>query len=214
MSESILWTPEEGYFLLPYHLKRLADSAAYFSYSADIDAIRERLNSFVRTLPKTAHKVRLLVAKDGTITLQSESLAETLGDAGAQPLHCCLAPAPIDPSNPFLYHKTTNRQVYDRALVASPGYADCILWNEKGEITESSIANIVVEVDGELYTPPVQCGLLPGTYRAYLLEQGKIKERVIRIDDLATSPHIYLTSSVRKQREVVVDSFDVARASV
>jgi para-aminobenzoate synthetase/4-amino-4-deoxychorismate lyase len=207
--ESMLWTPEEGYFLLPYHLARLADSAAYFSYAADMEAIRNELASFASTLPKTAHKVRLLVAKDGDITLQSESLDAAV----AHPQRCCLVPAPVDSSNPFLYHKTTNRQVYDQVLGSCPGYADCILWNEKGEVTESCIANVVVEMDGELCTPPVQCGLLPGTYRAYLLEQGRVKERVIRIDDLTASPHIYLISSVRKQREVVVDSFDAAKAS-
>ena len=203
--ETILWTPEQGYFLLPYHLKRLADSAAYFSYAADMDAIRNKLDSLARTLPKTAHKVRLLVAKDGGITLQSEALAEALGDAAAVSQRCCLTSAPIDSSNPFLYHKTTNRLVYEQALATVPGYADVILWNEKGEITESCIANILVELDGELYTPPIQCGLLPGTYRAYLLEQGKIRERVISTEDLARSPHVYLVNSVRKGREVVVD---------
>jgi para-aminobenzoate synthetase/4-amino-4-deoxychorismate lyase len=199
--ESILWTPEEGYFLLPYHLARLQDSAGYFSFSADMDAIRNTLDSFAHTLPKTAHKVRLLVARDGGITVQSE----ILGNAAAQPQRCCLAPEPVDSANPFLYHKTTNRQVYEQALGSCPGYADVILWNEKGEVTESCIANIVVELEGALYTPPVQCGLLAGTYRAYLLEQGKVKKRVIRIDDLAQSPHIYLISSVRKEREVIVD---------
>jgi len=208
--ETILWTLEQEYFLLPYHLSRLADSAVYFSFSVDIDAIRERLDSLAHTLPKTAHKVRLLVAKEGGITLQSEALS----DAVAQPLHVCLAPAPIDSANPFLYHKTTNRLVYDQALAACPGYTDVILWNAKGEITESCIANIVVELEGELYTPPIPCGLLPGTYRAYLLEQGKVKERVITREDLITSPHIYLVNSVRKEREVVVDSFDGAKASV
>ena len=203
--ETILWTPEQGYFLLPYHLARLADSAAYFSYAADMDAIRNKLDSLARTLPKTAHKVRLLVARDGGITLQSEALAEALGDAAAVSQRCCLAPAPIDSSNPSLYHKTTNREVYDQALAASPGHNDVILWNEKGEITESCIANILVELDGELYTPPIRCGLLPGTYRAYLLEQGKVRERVISTEDLTRSPHIYLVSSVRKERKVVVD---------
>jgi para-aminobenzoate synthetase/4-amino-4-deoxychorismate lyase len=72
-------------------------------------------------------------------------------------------------------------------------------------VTESCIANIVVELEGELYTPPIRCGLLPGTYRAYLLEQGKVKERVLAVEDLAQSPHVYLISSVRKQREVIVD---------
>ena len=212
--ESILWTPEEGYFLLPYHLARLADSAAYFSFSADMDAIRNKLDFFASTLPNTAYKVRLLVARDGGITLQSERLAESLGDAAVHPQRCFLAPEPVDSSNPFLYHKTTNRQVYEQILGSCPGYEDCVLWNERGEVTESCIANVVVELDDELYTPPVHCGLLPGTYRAYLLEQRKVKERVIRLDDLAKSPHIYLISSVRKEREVVVDSFDATEASV
>ena len=203
--ESILWTPEEGYFLLPYHLARLQDSGAYFSFTIDMDAIRERLDSFACILSNSAHKVRLLVARDGGITVQSEAL----GDAVAQPQCCCLAREPVDPTNPFLYHKTTNRQVYEQALASCPGYADCILWNERGEVTESCIANVVVELDGELYTPPVQCGLLPGTYRLYLLDQGKVKERMIRIDDLAKSPHVYLISSVRKEREIIVDIEDI-----
>jgi len=208
--ESILWTPEQGYFLLPYHLARLLASAVYFSFSADRDAICTKLDSLAHTLPKAAYKIRLLLAKDGGITLQ----AEALGDGAIDPLHVCLASAPIDSANPFLYHKTTNRRVYEQALAACPGYTDVILWNEKGEVTESCIANIVVELDGELHTPPIPCGLLPGTYRAYLLEQGKVRERVIRKEDLVTSPHIYLVNSVRMEREVVVDSFDAAKASM
>jgi len=186
------------------------DSAAYFSFSANRDAISTKLVSLAHTLPKTVHKVRLLLAKDGGITLQ----AEALGEAAALPLHVCLAPTPIDSANPFLYHKTTNRVVYEQALSACPGYADVLLWNEKGEVTESSIANIVVELDSGLYTPPIPCGLLPGTYRAYLLEQGKVRERVIRKEDLARSAHIYLVNSVRKEREVVVDLERVEENSV
>jgi para-aminobenzoate synthetase/4-amino-4-deoxychorismate lyase len=200
--ETILWTPEDQYFLLPYHLARLRDSAAYFSFSADVDAIRNELNSLAQTLPKTAHKIRLLVAKDGGITLQSQALEDP---PASHPLQICLARSPVDSGNPFLYHKTTNRGVYEQALAACPGYTDVILWNEKGEVTESSIANIVVELDGELYTPPIQCGLLPGTYRAYLVEQGKVRERIIRKEYLAKSPRIYLVNSVRREWEVFVD---------
>jgi para-aminobenzoate synthetase/4-amino-4-deoxychorismate lyase len=206
--ETILWTPEEGYFLLPYHQARLLDSAAYFSFSVEIDTIRDKLDALALTLPKTAHKIRLLVAKDGSITLESEALATA---PAAGPLPVSLAPFPVDAENPFLFHKTTNRQAYEQAMAACPGFADVILWNEKGEVTESCIANIVVELDGELYTPPIRCGLLPGTYRAYLLEQGKVREKLIRKEDLVKSPHIYLVNSVRKEREVVVDCEKVNR---
>ncbi|HUV51437.1 MAG TPA: aminodeoxychorismate synthase component I [Anaerolineae bacterium] len=200
--ETILWTPENGYYLLQYHLARLKDSAVYFSFSADIDAIRDKLLSLTHTFPHTAHKIRLLVTKEGGITCKPEVLRHSI-PAHIQRVR--LAKSPIDSSNLFLYHKTTNRCVYDQALAACPGYDDVILWNEKSEVTESCIANIVVELDGELYTPPVRCGLLAGTFRAWLIKQNKVKEKVISLKDLARSLHVYLVNSVRKDQEVLID---------
>jgi para-aminobenzoate synthetase/4-amino-4-deoxychorismate lyase len=95
--------------------------------------------------------------------------------------------------------------VYDQALASCPGYDDVILWNEKGEVAESCIANIVVELDGKLYTPPVQCGLLAGTFRAWLIKQNKVREKVIKLKDFARSSRIYLVNSVRRDQEVLVD---------
>lgn len=200
--ETILWTPENGYYLLQQHLARLKDSAIYFSFSADIDSIRDKLFSLASAFPHTAHKVRLLVAKNGHITCKPEVLRHSIA---AHIQRVCLAQSPIDSSNLFLYHKTTNRRVYNQALAACPGYDDVILWNEKGEVTESCIANVVVEIDGELCTPPVQCGLLAGTFRAGLIKQNKVREKVISLKDFAKSSHIYLVNSVRKNQEVLID---------
>ncbi|MDO9567284.1 MAG: aminodeoxychorismate synthase component I [Candidatus Desulfaltia sp.] len=200
--ETILWTPEDGYYLLQEHLARLMDSAVYFSFSADIDAIRDKLFSLALAFPHAAHKVRLLVAKDGAITCKPEALQHSIA---AHIRRVCLAKSPVDSSNLFLYHKTTNRCVYDQALAACPGYDDVILWNEKGEVTESCIANIVVKLDGELYTPPVRCGLLPGTFRACLIKQNKVMEKVIRVKDIARASNVYLVNSVRKNQEIIVD---------
>jgi branched-subunit amino acid aminotransferase/4-amino-4-deoxychorismate lyase len=80
-----------------------------------------------------------------------------------------------------------------------------LLWNERGEITETCIANVVVQLDGELITPPVKCGLLAGTFRAWLLDQKQVREAVITVEDLRRSEHIYLINSVRKWREAFLD---------
>ena len=85
-----------------------------------------------------------------------------------------------------------------------PGYDDVILWNEKGEVTESCIANIVVDIKGKLYTPPVKSGLLAGTYRAWMLEKNLVKEKVLMNEDVLKSQHVYLVNSVKKQKEVIV----------
>ncbi len=111
--------------------------------------------------------------------------------------HVALATEAIDSSNRFLFHKTTNR----------PDGCDIIFWNERGEITESTIANVVVPIDGELRTPPIESGLLAGTFRNHLLAEGKIKERVITIEELKNSREFFLINSVRKWMKAHLTGF-------
>ncbi|HEY9698965.1 MAG TPA: aminodeoxychorismate synthase component I [Trichocoleus sp.] len=190
--ETLLWTPTEGYFLLDYHLARLQNSAAYFSYSIDLEAIRQALISFPIHLT-APHRIRLLISQQGKIVIEQQPWIQTV-----QTVRLALAKIPIDSTNPFLYHKTTHRSIYEQMKQTCPDAEDVLLWNERGEITESCIANVVIEQNGELFTPPIESGLLAGTYRAYLLEQRKIQEKVISLTDLLSCTQIYLINSVRK----------------
>lgn len=199
--ETLLWTPDEGYFLLDRHVKRLMDSAAYFSFAVDAANVRNHLASLVPLFSGGRRRVRMTVASDGRITCLHRP-AEP--HPTPRPYRVCIAPPPVDSSNPFLYHKTTNRSVYSEALAACPGYDDVLLCNERGEITESCIGNVVVARDGERLTPPVECGLLPGTYRAFLIERGALTERIICTEDLTAGTRIYLINSVREMWEATL----------
>ncbi|MCY7285103.1 MAG: aminotransferase class IV, partial [Cyanobacteria bacterium CAN_BIN43] len=86
------------------------------------------------------------------------------------------------------------------------GYDDVILWNENGELTEFCTGNLVVELDGKWYTPPVACGLLAGTFRAWLLNQNIVQERIIRVKELANCSRVFLVNSVRQKQEAIVCS--------
>lgn len=201
--ETLLWTPDDGYALLEKHLARLEASAEYFDYASDLAAVRQRLQDLARGLPLTPHKTRLLIAQNGTITLEAEPI--TL-PSDEPPRQVALARVPVDRADPFLYHKTTHRRTYVEALAARPGADDVILFNADGEITESTRANVAAEIAGVLCTPPVSCGLLPGTCRAHLLETGAIKERVITIAELLNSPRVFLVNSVRGMIPITVSS--------
>jgi len=96
------------------------------------------------------------------------------------------------------------RAVYERAREETAGYDEALLFNERGELTEACIANLVVELDGSLFTPPASCGLLPGTYRKWLLRNGKIRERVIYPADLRLCSRIFLANSLRGLWEIQV----------
>jgi para-aminobenzoate synthetase/4-amino-4-deoxychorismate lyase len=194
--ESLLWEPLKGYWLLDRHLQRLRDSATYFQFVLNTEAVRVRLADFAQTLPPAPHKVRLLVERHGGIDCEAAPLT-----AGAlTPVRLQLAPGPVQSNDIHLYHKTTQRTTYAAARAARPDADDVVLWNERGEITETCTANIGVRLDGEWFTPPVASGLLAGTYRAELLEAGVLRERVIPCHWLSQAEQIAVINSVRGWR--------------
>src|SRR5215217_6637640 len=180
--ESILLEDGE-YFLLEDHVARLNESAEYFGFiGTRINADLERIAA---ENPTGSRKVKVTLWKDGRTEIQVTPLGEV------KPVE--LAREPVDSSDRFLYHKTTRR----------PGADGLVFWNERGEITESSIATVVVPIDGELCTPPIECGLLPGVFRKHLLAEGKIKERVITIDQFQNANEFFLINSIRKWIRVI-----------
>ena len=198
--ETLLWTPEKDYFLLDLHLKRLITSAQYFAFPIDQSTVQNYLKAIAPTFPPQPQKVRLLLSPQGTLIHESAPLAHQT----QAPLRVCLASSPVNSTNVFLYHKTSDRQIYTQAQQQCPGYDDVILWNENGELTEFCSGNLVIELDGQWYTPPIECGLLAGTFRAWLLEQGIIQERIIQIKELVKCSRVFLVNSVRQKQEAIV----------
>ena len=189
--ETIRWTPEEGYFLLENHLKRLQDTATYFQFTTDCIKIRAFLEELARGLTHPT-RVRILIASDGTITS-----SQTLLHYASKTLRVALKENSVHSSNRFLFHKTTNRTSFEQAMAYFPGCDDVILVNEKGQITEMTIGNIVVELHGKLITPQLHCGLLPGVFRAELLEKNRITEEIVTPAMLEQCSRIYRINSVR-----------------
>ena len=144
------------------------------------------------------HKVRLLVARDGRIACQAEPI---LAGEFPDPVRLELAAGPVDAADPFLYHKTTHRAVYAAAQAGCRAGDDVLLYNQLGEVTETSLGNIVVRCGKDLWTPPVSCGLLAGTYRGRLLAEGKIRERVVPLGMLPECDELFFINSVRLWRK-------------
>jgi len=197
--ESILLEGGE-LFLLTRHLERLKASAKYFNFHLPEEQIICELNRAVAKCSKERWKIRLFLSKDGEIEVE----AIQLRSARDLPLRVALAGQPVDSNDKFLFHKTTNRQIYDQAIAQRPDCDDVILWNERGEVTESSVANVVLQAGGELFTPQQNSGLLAGTFRDQLLEEGKLRERVIHKEELPQGSTFFLINSVQKWMQAVL----------
>ena len=194
--ETMRWTPGKGYFILSEHLNRLLASADYFTIDCSPEDIKNYLLTLAEDFPATPQRVRLLLHNNGRL----EGTFTTIDPPPSAPLKIRLASQPVDSQNALLYHKTTQRQLYENCLAEAEDADEVVLWNERGEVTECCTANLVVEISGRLLTPPVNCGLLPGTYRDFLLQRDILTEQVLTIDDLRNSSQIYLINAVRKWR--------------
>ena len=193
--ETMLWTPDEEFFLLEKHIARMEDSSDYF----DFPFSKEKLEDFLNNLASgfnSSKRVKVLLDGIGDFSAESKDFHS---EKKVFKVH--LAEQSINTNNIFFFHKTTLRDIYP---TPQSGFDDVLLFNEKDELTEFTIGNLVVEMDGELVTPPVTCGLLAGTFRAHLLETNQIKERIILKDELDKCTKVFLVNSLRKWVEVEI----------
>lgn len=193
--ETMLWEPEAGLFLLEDHVMRIRQSASYHHIPFDEQKARSELRLLEKSLsPQATHqRVRLKLRRDGEFFAESAELVPFI-----RPYTLSFAQTPIQSSDRRLFHKTAQREPYTGAIGQHPECADVILWNERGEITETRIANIALELQGTLFTPPVSSGLLAGCYRKHLLQKGELHERVLRKEDVLQASRIILLNSLRR----------------
>lgn len=185
---------EDGeYPLLSYHLARMKNSAEYFHFPGNKSIAEKALVELAQENPKGTHKVRLLVDSKGAVKVHSQHILPL-----TKPVKCTMAKTAVDSKNPFLFHKTTHREVYDKVSEGLPKEIfSVLLWNEKQQITEFTIGNVVLEKDGRFFTPPTECGLLAGTFRQQLVDQQKIEEKIILKKELADYDAMWLVNGVR-----------------
>jgi para-aminobenzoate synthetase/4-amino-4-deoxychorismate lyase len=177
------------------HLDRLAGSADYFGFRLDLDAMRRALEEAGVHAERTV-RVRVRLPRDG----RYEIAVSHLDPGDGMPIVVEIDDVPVDPSDPMLFHKTSLRSRYEDATARHPEAGDVILVNTRGEVTESTVANIAVLMEGTWWTPTLDCGLLPGTGRATLVASGAMRERTITVEELRDASAIELISSTRGRR--------------
>lgn len=195
--ETMLYEAGTGLWLLDRHLERLASSARYFRFKYDPALVKARLAEAV--LDRTAERlrVRLLLSEDGAVSVTATP--QPAPAAGAV-MRYVVSPTRVSSADPFLYHKTTRRELYDREWQhynALNGADEVVYLNEHDALAEGSRTNIFVKRDGVLLTPPLSAGLLPGTLRAELIGRGEAVEQGLTLDDLEPPAEVYLGNSVR-----------------
>ena len=179
------------------HLERLTKASRYFAYPFNPEDLRQRIEEECQVCDANQdYRLRIILSKSGEIEL-SRQVLEPLSPAFCQ-AQLCLQEA--DLQTPFTYFKTTHRPHL------SLGKQEIIYHNAAGELLETSIGNLVLKINGKLYTPPIRLGILPGIYRQHLLETGQVEEKVLTVPDLDQAETIYGCNAVRGLYELRIES--------
>lgn len=200
---------------LKYHIKRMQSSAAVFGFNCDPDYIERTIIDYAKTKCSVSNysaacdegvfRLRVTLSPGGTIGIASEVLKQTISDDS---LKVCFSDIKISSHDIFRRHKTTLRSIYDSATnwAKQRDYADVIFLNEMGEVAEGAISNVFIETDGTYYTPPIDCGALPGVLRAKLLADSEIclHEKILKPEDLLNADQVYIGNALRGLRAVSV----------
>ena len=208
--ETILWRPGTGYWLLEKHLERLARGAQFFKFSCDLTTVRKRLCQEELTFKGGCYRVRLVLAKDGGVSITAVSCDAPvntelpLNPKQVDASGCAIVDFSthiVDAGSPWLFYKTTMRKLYDVAYkhAQETGLFDYVFCNSAGEVTEGCITNIVIYNDGKYITPPVASGLLAGTMREHLLASSAVPivEKVLTKEEVRSAKALFLCNSVR-----------------
>jgi para-aminobenzoate synthetase/4-amino-4-deoxychorismate lyase len=190
------------------HLARMRASAAYFTFSFDEARVRAELAAVAQRAPEGRSRVRVLVDACGNVRTELHDLSSWPGssllpDASGR-LPVAIAHEPVSSEDRFLFHKNTNRSVYDSRRQERPDVIDVLLVNENGHVTEFTLGNVVAEMNGIRWTPYLTAGLLAGTYREELLERGVIRERTLTVEDVRKASRLWLINSVREWTPVIL----------
>jgi para-aminobenzoate synthetase/4-amino-4-deoxychorismate lyase len=192
--ETMAHVPGAGVRNLDRHLDRLAGSARYFGFPFGRADARARVGAAVRDAGPA--RVRLLLARSGRLTVELAPLPEPL----RRPVTLVVDDEPVDPRGRWLHHKTTRRRPYTDRAARHPDVDDVVLVNDRGQVTETTVANLAVRIDGTWFTPPLTAGCLPGVERGRLVELGVLLERDLAPDDLGRAESLALVSSLRGWR--------------
>ena len=185
-------------YFLERHLARLSRSASDLLFVApDLDLISSKMREVAGSSGWNMGRLRLTYFSSGEFIISHEELV--IDDAKEFSLG--ISPHKRFASDFISHHKTLSYTgaAFGLRSAAQAGHDDLLYLNEYGEVIETGLANILVEIDGKLLTPRLDSGILPGIVRSVLLEWfPQIEQAQLLISDLKSASGVYLLSSIRE----------------
>ena len=173
---------------LEQHLTRLREASRYFAYPFNEPKLLNKLQEQLAHVdPSLDYRCRIALQRNGSFQLTITELT----DLPASYLQAQLTEQKLDLATPFTYFKTSQRDHLGQSD------HEQIFHLPDGSLLETTIGNLVLEIEGQLYTPLAHLPLLDGIYRRHLLETQQVEEKLLTLNDLIDADRIYACNALR-----------------
>jgi len=199
-------------FMLDRHLQRMCGTLA--SMRLDVPPLLASLPDGVVELAARLEKPSALCR----VTVTAGAGPEAVGTKGAgqrvlamlreppavadPPVRVDIAPFAADARSPLSGVKSTSYLAHylQREEAERAGRVEDLMLDRDGCVTEGTVSNVFIVRAGELVTPPVRTGILPGVTRSIVIELAEaadiaVVERPLPLDELAQADELFLTGA-------------------
>jgi branched-subunit amino acid aminotransferase/4-amino-4-deoxychorismate lyase len=186
---------------LKQHLTRLNHSAEFLGYSSRLkeERIRSSIDNLLTGNLMEKGRLRITLFKGSPLDMDQENLLILLDDT-ADRAPCEVGICKVNNRNldPLARHKTGNRLFFRHLYRTMPDAEEVLLIDESDRLLEGTVSNIFLVIDGKIYTPPREVGILPGIQRGQLLKDTllDVEVKTLYLSDLANAEEAFLTNSL------------------
>ena len=179
------------------HLARMMASLERLGFTADPRELVDLARNACQGDAVAGSKVLKLVVteKNRFATVRANTYNDARRAAG---FSCVFSEVRRNETSPLVAMKTLNYGdcILQKRAAAARGIDEPLFLNTKGQVAEGATSNIFAVIDGEVVTPPVSCGLLPGVMRDFALRVTGAKERPLMPEGLMQADEVFLTNSL------------------
>lgn len=190
--ETILVKDEPIFF--EEHIKRLNNAIEVLKIGEKIDG-KELLDEIKKY--KIKNKALKIVVTPKNIVLMERDITYK-DDDYKKGFKLKLSKVIRNSTSLLTYIKSINyiENLMENQKAKEEGYNEVIFLNENGFLTECSTANIFMVKNNIIYTPKLECGLLNGILRKFVVNNFKVIEKEITLEELLESEEVFITNSL------------------
>ncbi len=212
-------------FRLADHLQRMNNSLSILSFKKiNQKAITDTIAELLKVNYLNSARIRITVSRnidtdEQIVLIETSDYQDTFPEYADVKIH----PDKLAHGNKLRSHKTSNYFQNNLAYreSKSKGFDEAIFIDTENHILEGTRTNIFLVKDGGVFTPSLECGILPGITRKVVFEICKelnisIEEKVLNVSEFDRCDEVFLTNSlaevvlVKKVDDKVYNQFKIS----